>query len=202
MAGDFNKPVVSSTYTNFPTEVRANDASNAKMNYESEADTNVPEGALQFNRTDRTFEQLESGVWVPKPLSSAALEPDAASRSCLVCQSQGVIVDGNTSIFEIALLGDFGISVLILPKAFKCTHISINLSDTLNSGTITATLYKNGSTTSKSVNITSGKNNHGSITAESFSAGDRISSALTGASVLVDTSTANVLVTLWGHFTA
>lgn len=63
MTHDFNKPALSDDYADVLTEIRAGYTSTARMNFEADGDTNTPDGAIQFNRTDKLFELLSSGVW-------------------------------------------------------------------------------------------------------------------------------------------
>lgn len=208
MAGDFNKPVVGSSYTNFPTEIRNNEKANARMNYEADADANVPDGAMQFNRTDGTFEQLETGVWVPKGIKSAGLDADAASRSTLLLTAFKDIANSNTAS-NITTLVDSNtaatsfISSITIPKAAKVTHLAISTSDTKSSGTLTIKLYKNAVDTSQSFNFSNGVfNQAAAITAVSFASGDSLQIKYTTSSMVWTTGVTNyICVQAWGHFT-
>jgi len=138
-------------------------------------------------------------------VTEAMLADDAATRSCYLFQS-GVDLDtpdGTAAIAEIPLSGNIVVSQIAMPKAGKVTHLSVSLGTAITSGTLTLTLFKNGSTTGKSITITSGTLNHGAITAESFVAGDSLSIAITKASCTFTSGSSNgTAVTAWGHFTA
>lgn len=74
---DWSLPTVDSDYEDFPTEVRNVAISAASMEYSS--DTNIPDGLMRYNRSDKKFYQRESGIWVAKELTNLA--DDAVSTS-------------------------------------------------------------------------------------------------------------------------
>ena len=58
---DWNKPIVTSNYSTFPTEVKDRDVSIAKMDYS--ADTNVPDGFVRYNSTLKVLEKKNGASW-------------------------------------------------------------------------------------------------------------------------------------------
>lgn len=133
-------------------------------------------------------------------VTEAMLADDAATRSCVLCEFDYSITTGTLSISQSDLRS-------IVPKACKVTHISLCLPldagspITFTGGTYTITLYKNGSTTSQVLTLTSGEAyDFVAITAQSFAAGDRIGFAETAAAVTISKATTGRLA-LWGHFT-
>lgn len=210
MAGDFNKPVVGSTYTNFPAEIRDNEKANARMNYEADADANVPDGAMQFNRTDGTFEQLETGVWVPKGIKSAGLDADAASRSTLLGTfSYYVPTFGyvgtlmpvpETRYFFAGGFAGAAVFKITIPKAAKITQISMDLSAPAGSGkSISVDLGVESSYTLTPLTVSGAVNNSGySTVSKAVTAGQRLEATISSAAVDADTA---VVFKVWGHFT-
>lgn len=89
-----------------------------------------------------------------------------------------------------------------MPKAGKITHLSVATDASVTGGTITITLQKNGSSTGKTVVLSSGLTNSGAITAESFAAGDTIGLTITAASYTRASGVGNFIADAWGHFTA
>jgi hypothetical protein len=204
MSYDFDTPALDLSYAEHLAAVRDGQASVAKMDYEDESDANVPEGALQFNRTDGTFEQLASGIWVPQGLKSAGLHADAASRSSLINTSEISLSDGSAAATAMFRSGANTVrpSVLRLPKTCKITHLSV-AGLALSSGTVTITLYKNGLSTGKTLDLTSAAiSATGSIVAESFAAGDTLELYATTSSADFTVGGGGLVVAdAWGHFT-
>lgn len=136
-------------------------------------------------------------------ITEAKLADDAATRSCIILRTgeSRDLSDGTAAIQELPM-GIGQVSRFTLPKAAKVTHLSCDTFSAVTGGTFTVTLYKNGVTTGKTLVVTSGTNNSGAITAESFAAGDEISIAVTMASVTFSGGSSNgTSLTAWGHFT-
>lgn len=134
-------------------------------------------------------------------ITEAKLADDAASRSTLLGYFYvGAAGTGTIAPDAMALSGASTVTKSVSPKTCKITHLTMNLSGSNGSGTNTATLYKDGSTTSQSISISSFLTVGAvqAITAQSFS-------ALEGIQVYSSTSSVGnsvgVLVGVWGHFT-
>ena len=142
-------------------------------------------------------------------ITEAKLADDAATRSCCLAVFQNSSAFGEGSFAITAMTKkDLNNSLSIMPKAGKVTHITAVCSAGLASGTITFTLYKNLVTTTKTITAQSSDTHasvgcfRGSITAETFAAGDRLSSYVTFSSVdWASATTADCVVEIWGHFT-
>lgn len=135
-------------------------------------------------------------------VTEAKLDADAATRSCILVEAYASVANGTISIQELPrALASGQTTRSRMPKAGKVTHLSINSQTGKNGGTLTITLYKNGSTTSKTLTLPNSENASGSITAESFAAGDTLSLAITTSSVTFTSPPADLIATAWGHFT-
>lgn len=61
--GDWNKPTLSSAYTNFMTELTDRDEDCALM-FDGTAPTNTPTDAIRFNKTAQKFQKWDGAAWV------------------------------------------------------------------------------------------------------------------------------------------
>lgn len=97
---DWNKPTETSDYEDFPDEVRAIAQSAAIMDYAS--DTNIPESAMRYNRSDKKFYQRESGVWVAKELTNLANDSVGTNQLQNNAVTTTKITDSNVTTAKIA----------------------------------------------------------------------------------------------------
>lgn len=136
-------------------------------------------------------------------ITEAKLAADAATRSTLLYDYDPlVVVDGSAVISEVT-------NRKIMPKAGKLTHLTAAIEQTSGGATVTGgtlkfTVYKNGTTTGKDVDLTTGEpaDIGGTSTGEiSFAAGDYLSIAKTQTSVTLTGGTQAFNLQIWGHFT-
>ncbi len=150
--------------------------------------------------------QIAAAAIASEAVTEVKLHPDAATRSCILLQAGANtnILDGTISSTALLISPDASNLVwsVTMPKAGKVTHLSLNLGKAVSSGTFTLTLFKNFSTTSKVLDVTSGPNSSGSITAESFVAGDELQLYVSSAApvAFVTGNSRGTLGTAWGHF--
>jgi len=216
MAGDFNKPTVSSTYTLFPTEVRDNVIACAKLDFEAQADANLVNGMMQYKRTTKRWQQRESGVWVDKELDGAMLADasvtevkladDAATRSTLLFEARNTQT-GTNAIAVTSRSGAGTGTLQVAAKALKITHLSLVRMETgvtISAGSITATLYKGVTSTSQSITMSSGDptGKAAAITAQSLVAGDDFHFRVSTSSLTYTGGLDGVWIQAWGHYTA
>lgn len=141
-------------------------------------------------------------------ITEAKLADDAATRSAELLQVFKDITNSNTAS-NISMLIDSNtsatsyISLKIMPKGGKVTHLSFSSSDTKSSGTLTIKLYKNGIDTGQSLTINNGALvQTGAITAVTFVAGDYLAIRYSTVSMVWTTGVTNyIMVNTWGHFT-
>jgi hypothetical protein len=144
-------------------------------------------------------------------ITEAKLDDDAASRSTLLAtfirRLNGTLVNVNSYVPETFYLFNTGLTggtvyLVTVPKACKVTHLTMDLSAAPGgSNSVSATLRKNGTTTSQAVGISNSLVTIGAvaaITAQSFTAGDTIDMLVTANP---STDIAGVFK-VWGHFTA
>lgn len=201
---DFDKPVVGDTYVNWATLIKNAFQALAKMDFESQGDTNLDDGALQYNRTDKAFEQLASGVWSPLELSGANLLRSEILPVSVVAWPAGTAGSARASM----KLANQDFYKYRFPRAYKLTHLMLapqynsTTDPTVSGGTATATIYKNGSTTSQSITINSTDSTHkyAAITSVSFAAGDYLE-VYSSTSGLTLSNATNLVLSLIGKFT-
>lgn len=212
------------TGSNIPDgSIRYNRSSDLWQEYSSSGDTwaTVPVNAAQILSGSITTTQIADGTITgtdiqgstitgskiaSDTIEEANLHPDAATRSTLLMEAFQGAPDGTASdaVMYRAVLSGSGIPLRsVMPKSGKVTHISIASSHSVTGGTVTVTLYKNGSTTSKSVNMTSSTplSNYFDITDESFNVGDYFELYVSRSSFTAASGTATVIADIWGHFT-
>lgn len=89
---DFNTPTNTSAYTGVLTTLNAKIASVAKQLFTG--DTNLPTSAMQYNRTNRVFEEWSGSAWVEKRVEPAgvikAYGGATAPRGHLICDGAAV----------------------------------------------------------------------------------------------------------------
>lgn len=135
----------------------------------------------------------------PGVVTESMLADDAASRSTMLGFYSIDSLTGTIGATDATIPQGLGQSKAYrMPKAGTVTHLSIECTTTISAGSITITLFENGSTTSKTLVASSGTGSSGSITAETFAAGNTLglqfsTSSLTGGSTC--------LFVMWGHFT-
>lgn len=188
---NWNKPDLTTTKGNWPAETRALATNAAKMDYSG--DTNIPTGAIRYVPATNEFEIYNGSTWDTQQIGTARMTA-----------SQSNLTNGSLAITQIPILGSTNIASRVLPKAAKVTHLSFVLLSTgsLTGGTLTVTLYKNGVTTGKTVvKSTTGTSAYGSITAESFAAGDTISLAVTQSSCTFNGGSSTIIIDAYGYFT-
>jgi hypothetical protein len=202
---DFDKPVIGDTYVNWSTLIKNVFQSLAKMNFESEGDTNLDDGALQYNRTDKAFEQLASGVWSAVQIGGANLVRSEILPLHALAWSAGTLASTRTTLLH----GSNSYNKFRFPKPFKLTdlylmprHTDVVTDGLVTGGTATATIYKNGSTTSQSLTINSTDSTHkyASITPVDFAVGDYIEVYQTTSSLTLSNAS-NLTLNLIGKFT-
>lgn len=133
-------------------------------------------------------------------VTEAKLADDAATRSTMICFEVTSTSDGN----DASPVEAKSLLRVTTPKAFKATHLSLNvhIDNPVASGTLAVYLYKNGATTAQFVTITgSGTSGYATITTQSYAAGDTISIALQRGTVTFTGGSASFKGTVWGHFT-
>lgn len=188
---NWNKPDLTTTKANWPAETRALATNAAKMDYSG--DTNIPTGAVRYVPATNEFEVYNGSTWDTQQIGSAPITSALSN-----------ITNGSLAITQLPIVGSTNIASRVLPKALKITHLSFVLLSTgaLTGGTLTVTLYKNGATTGKTlVKSTTGTSAYGSITPESFAAGDTISLAVTQSSCTFNGGSSTIITDAWGYFT-
>jgi hypothetical protein len=139
-------------------------------------------------------------------VTEAKLSDDAASRSTLLYSGGAKAVSGGTIALGSVVNGSSSSDILPwvvripMPKAGKVTHLTMSIDGSISSGTMTVTLYKNGSNTSQAVSLTSGFRKSQAIAAVSFVAEDYIYLEVSGTFTLTDAAVVHGAA--WGHFTA
>lgn len=177
-------------------------------------DTDLKDGINAcVNKDGSNAANVVATSWIQdEAITEAKLAADAATRSTLIATFTRNITTAalsstmyvpDTVYYNDTAMTAFGVmNSIIMPKAVKITHLTLNITSAMGtSNTVTATLRKNGSTTSQSVAITgnSDTTNYAAITAQSFSAGDAVSISIASNAA----STASfAFLQVWGHFTA
>lgn len=133
------------------------------------------------------------------------LADDAASRSTLLFECRNTQTGTNGSSVTSRSGAGTGY-VQGLPKACKVTHMTLTRLEqgvSVSAGSITAVLYKNNSSTSQSVTMSSGDPmvKVSAMTAQSYAAGDNLhiqtaTNSLTYSGAGLD----GVTIQVWGHF--
>lgn len=92
---NWNNPTSASLYTDVLSELKERDTNGAKLQYTS--DTNIPEGAIRYNRTSKKIEEYLSSSWEPAgqgheaPVGSMLFYPsDTPPTGWLICNGQAV----------------------------------------------------------------------------------------------------------------
>lgn len=146
---------------------------------------------------------ITTGKVLDEAITEAKLAPDAATRSTLLYEitNQG-IADGSAAIAETTVRKR-------MPKAGVVTHITAEIEQTtagatITGGTLKFTVYENGVTTGKDVDLTSGQSGNAGDTSTgtfSFAQGDLLSIATTKSSVTMTAGSQFFSIQVWGHFT-
>lgn len=131
-------------------------------------------------------------------VTEGMLAPDAATRSAPIWSIDSSASDGSssqTANYQTAL-----------PKDCVVTHLTLAKQagdgNTIISGTLTLTLYKNEVTAAKTVQLAAGETSKvEDIADESFAAGDTITMYFTSSSLNSNSNTLFFTATAWGYFT-
>lgn len=140
-------------------------------------------------------------------ITEAKLADDAATRSTWLGQFVGHIISGDENVAPLERFYEqpsFSTGI-VFPKSAKVTHASIAIDASLTSGSITATVYKTGSTTGQGITLSTSFRVGGALgSAVSVSVNDYLEVYLAGTFTngSSDPVVAFVIVDLWGHFTA
>lgn len=81
-AANWSNPILSSTYTNFLTDLKNRDE-DAAMMFDVGAPTNVPTDAIKFAKSSGVFQKWTGAVWTTVQLKTAAIENSAITTALI-----------------------------------------------------------------------------------------------------------------------
>lgn len=100
---DWNKPANDSLKSNFPGEVRAIAKSAGTMSYTS--DTNIPTGAIRYNRSTDIFEEYNGSTWASAPINGSSFVASSVANASLAA---GVAGTSRSNIALVSQVQDGG----------------------------------------------------------------------------------------------